>query len=380
MSLITVVIPVHEAHRSLVPRALKSIYSQIYIPDVLIVNDSTSLFTIGGATIIDTGGNKGSAYARNLGLDHVRTPLVFFLDADDYLLDTALETLLQAYLQYDECYVYSDWYQYGKNGDLSVHKAKGYDRKRLLKHSLHLVNILIATDTAKSVYYDINYKGWEDWKFHIELALKGYCGARVPEPLLIYDMTTSQNREKHNLIQDEVYTEILVQYDEYLKGAKEFMACSSCGSNRAQIKPVVTATPPAPVDGFVVMEYTGQHTAPVNFKVSGRLYRGAQDDSNKFIQVLHQDVEELMSRGPWRRVVKSSKPVEVPTAEEFNQWRQTTPTLATGEPAPTSPADWRKVFEKNAEVIQPKGMEEVKQKRHRRTKAEMELARAAEAA
>lgn len=362
MSLVTVIVPVADAHRFLLPRAIYSLKQQTYPPEILVVNDSSTPLLTSGAKILETGGGKGTAYARNLGLDHVRTPLVSFLDADDYYLDTALETMLRAYAAYETCYIYSDWYQYSEGMYQYRNRngiAQNYDRKSLIRHSLHLVNILIETDVAKSVYYDINYRGWEDQFFHLELAEHGYCGTRVPEPLLIYDMTTSINRVKHNSIENEVYPQLLEKYKDYLEGVKEFMPCSTCGGNtRSQANQVIQAFPPAPEDGFVVMEYLGANTAPIPFTVNRNKYKGANDDSNKFVQVLYQDVQGLIDKGMWRKVVKATKPATVPQPEAFNEWRQMQP--------PTEiPQDWKKHFEQNAVLV---GNEPVKKKRHGRTK------------
>lgn len=322
--------------------------------------------------LVNTGGQKGSAYARNLGLDHIKTPYTFFLDADDILLDTAIETLSLAMDTYDTCYVYSDWYQYRKDGQLVKTPAKNYDRTYLLRHSVHLVNILIPTDIAKMVYYDINYRGWEDWAFHIELGLRGFCGQRYPEPLLVYDMTTSINREAHNKIADEVYNEIRNKYSDYIEGGREFMACTGCGNNKPRMNLGVAMPPPAQ-EGMVVMEFIGENIGAIGYRVGKNTYRGANDQANKFAQVWPQDVQALMDKGPWRRVPKIARPATVPIADEFNQWREMNPTQV--------PNNWADLFKQDAVILdKPVVTEEEppKQKRHRRTKAEMEAARNAQ--
>lgn len=293
------------------------------------------------------------------------------MDADDYLLESALETLLVAYSEYDTCYVYGDWYQYNHNG-YTHHKSKVYDRKRLLRHSIHLVSILIGTDTAKSVYYDINYKGWEDWKFHIDLGMAGYCGTRVPEPIIIYDMTSSINREKHNAIQDEVYPQILNQYEDYLKGEVEFMACASCGGGKPRYQRQLNVTPPDPQEGLMTLEFLGQNSAPVGFRVFNTSYRGANDEAFKYIQVPYEHAQRLLDTGSWRKVVRGLKPVVLPQPEEFNQWRE-----ATAKPLPANLKDF---FKPDAILIKEQAEDEIedespRKKRHRRTKAEMEAAR-----
>ncbi len=355
-SLVTVLIPVADTHLPYLPRALYSLTQQTYLPQVLVVNDSHQELTL-PVNHVNTGGGKGSAYARNLGLDYIKTPFTFFLDADDYLLDTALEVFLRNAATSDACYLYSDWLQYNEKG-YSTHLAKTYDRKRMLRHSIHLVSIFLETDLAKSIYYDINYRGWEDWEFHIRMGAKGFCGDRIPEPLLIYDMTTSINREKHNSMQDEVYQEIITKYEEYLEGGKEFMACNTCGGNQNRVQQQVKAMPPEAVEGMLMVEYLGENTAPVTYKVGRNVYRGANDDANKFVNVWAQDVPELLDKGPWRRVAKSAKPVTVPQPEQFQEWRATQEQVVI-------PKSWQDLFSQNAITSTPPEEPPVKKPRGR---------------
>lgn len=344
----------------LLPRALYSLTQQTVPVEVLVVNDAAFAIDVpAGVRLVETGGHKGTAYARNLGLDHVETPYVFFLDADDYLLDTAIEHLSIALDAYDTCYVYSDWYRF--SSDFQFHKipAKNYNREYLLRHSVHLVSILIPTDIAKLVYYDINYRGWEDWAFHIELGLRGFCGNRVPEPLLIYDMTTSINREAHNQIADEVYSEIRDKYKDYIEGVKEFMACTGCGGKKPRLN-LGVAVPPEVMDGMVLLEYMGEQTGAINFRVGRNVYRGANDQANKFAQVHPQDVQALLDKGPWRRVPKTVRPAAVPTPQVFEEWRQVNQV--------PRPANWQDVFRKDAVILEPAPEEPPKKRRMGRPK------------
>jgi len=321
-NLVTVVTPVAEPHVHLLPRLAHSLQLQTVVPQWLIVNDGLSSISVPEHTVLDTGGNKGTAYARNLGIDAVQTPFLLFVDADDYLIDTAVETFLKAYATYtDACYIYSDWYQLNRSKTYSIHKAKNYDRLKQVRHSLHLVTTFMPTDIAK-VYFDINYRGWEDWEFHIRLGEHGFCGARIPEPLLVYDMSTSINREKHNGIQHEVYPEIQSKYAEYLEGVKEFMPCQTCGSKkRAEV--VINTLPPAPEEGKVVLEYIGQNSGAIPFRVNRRTYRGGNNDTDKFVQAEPMDVEGLLNFQVFRKVAKSFKPpTPPPSVQEFEEWRE----------------------------------------------------------
>ena len=384
-SLITVVVPVAEKHLPLLPRAIFSVENQTYPCNLLVVNDSGTDISLGEISLLSTGGNRGSSFARNIAVDRVTTPLVMFLDADDFLLDTTAELFLRAFIHFDDCcYVYGDWIQFSKDGTYKYLKAKHYDRLRQIRHSIHLVTCLYPTELVREVRFSETYRGWEDVEFSVRMGEKGYCGCRIPENTIIYDMTTSINREKHNAIQDEVYNEILDKYRDYLEGAKEFMPCQTCGGNKARFQKEFNAVPPEPQQGMTTLEYTGQNTGPINFTVGSgfnrKVYRGANDESFRYINVPNEDVNELMSKGPWRKVVKASKPAQVPQPEEFNQWREINKT-------PVSD-NWTQLFKRDAVVIKEVVEEEpgvkvvekptkksYQPKRHRRTKAEMLAAR-----
>lgn len=75
-------------------RALQSVLNQRSVSlEIIVVDDSTEIDVSGNnlekylrqydITYIKTGGNKGGAYSRNLGLSHARNEIVAFLDDDD---------------------------------------------------------------------------------------------------------------------------------------------------------------------------------------------------------------------------------------------------------------------------------------------------------
>jgi glycosyltransferase involved in cell wall biosynthesis len=78
----SVVIPTIEGREELCARAIKSVNAQTVVPkDIIVVPDHD---------------RKGAAWARNFGLDKVKTDVTFWLDDDDEFLPNHVSTLLRA--------------------------------------------------------------------------------------------------------------------------------------------------------------------------------------------------------------------------------------------------------------------------------------------
>ena len=95
----TVVIPVWGSHYvRFLPRAVASVQAQgTTVPIVVVDNASVEVVSeLPGTTVVRSGERLSAGAARNLGLPHVRTEYVLFLDADDELINGALDTLWRA--------------------------------------------------------------------------------------------------------------------------------------------------------------------------------------------------------------------------------------------------------------------------------------------
>ena len=128
--------------------------------------------------VLDEAG-RGPGWARNQGVAQADTPLVVFLDADDELLPTFVERALRLQRQTGR-YVYSDYF----DGDGTLRTAPDC---AWTDGSFHLVTTLLPTAWARAVGgFDETLKANEDADFHIKLNSSGFCGARLPEALVIY--------------------------------------------------------------------------------------------------------------------------------------------------------------------------------------------------
>ncbi len=308
--LISVIIPVAEAHLKYLPLALDSVHKQTFTDFEIVLMD----------------GGKGTAKARNEGVKQAKGELITFLDADDVLVDTALEALTRTYAESDAHYIYGDWYELSKNNnDLVYQKAAAYDRLKYInqvKYYMHLVTTLMS----RELYLDVGgmneqFPFWEDWYFYAGLAVKGYCGERVPSPILVYRLSSSINREKHNGISNEAYALLRSEFTPYLEGKEPLMACKTCGGGlKAQVRENLPPRQPASQNGMTVMEYTGQREGSMPFRMrDGTSYTFGNNSTNKFVQVKPDHVQEVLARHIAKVAALPSKEPTVPDVAQLNQ-------------------------------------------------------------
>ena len=104
---ISVVVPVFN-DENLISRCIQSVVKQSYLNfELILVDDCSDDRTLNicqyyenldkRIKVVSTGRNQGVAAARNHGLSHTTGNLIFFLDSDDFLVNYALERLVNAY-------------------------------------------------------------------------------------------------------------------------------------------------------------------------------------------------------------------------------------------------------------------------------------------
>jgi glycosyltransferase involved in cell wall biosynthesis len=325
--LVSVVIPVGPGHTRHLSAALDSLLGQTLRDwEVIVVNDTGETWpealrrTYPFARLVETAGRTGAGAARNAGLALARAPLVLWLDADDYLLPEALSKMARAFVQHEGRYIYTDWL--AVNGArVAVDQAPEYEQSAWLYAGQHAVTVLMATDWARAVGgFDEALSGWEDWDFFVKLAVQGYCGARLAEPLLGYRQHTGQRRETSLTHKDELLARLRARYGDYGDGGGTPMT-SCCGGNGEAIlkaKQMIGALPPDPGEAqaarraqapataagatSVRMEYVGQNQGSIRFTVNGRHYRGGNNDIDRYHDMPPEDANALANDPRWRRV------------------------------------------------------------------------------
>ncbi|MDD2889302.1 MAG: glycosyltransferase [bacterium] len=106
---ISVIVPIYNAEKFL-NKSIESVINQSYKNiEILLINDGSTdsseiicnKFALADNRIkVISQKNSGPAAARNAGIRYATGTLVFFLDADDFIEEIALETLVEKYNQY----------------------------------------------------------------------------------------------------------------------------------------------------------------------------------------------------------------------------------------------------------------------------------------
>jgi hypothetical protein len=79
----------------------------------------------------------------------------------------------------------------------TTHETLDYSLDNFRQHpSIHPITTLLPRKWFEAVGgFDENMPAFEDVDLYLKLMLKGFCGIRVPEPLLIYNLNTGTRRE-----------------------------------------------------------------------------------------------------------------------------------------------------------------------------------------
>lgn len=272
--IISVVIPVGPGHESEVINALDSLEAQTFLrwEAILVADGCTPLmpgiddpqsfldaypfvriFYIGDEP-------RGAGYARNLGASHARAPFLFFLDADDWLTPTALESHLSTWNE-NEAIIYADYYGKAEIDDPSKlapqlqkdflatlptgesvlrYRSAQYDCQRAQQqpdsddpsklYHWCLVSCLIPRAWHDDIGgFDEKLPTWEDVDYHWRMARAGYCYFHLEEPLTVYRFYTGTRRDKSHKI-----SKSLLEYIRKKYSSEEIMPCRSCGGNRSK--------------------------------------------------------------------------------------------------------------------------------------------------
>lgn len=238
---VSVIIPCGPGHTQYLTDALDSLVAQTFQQwEAIVVNDTDkNIDTIAHpfVRVVHTAGMVGAGAARNLGIQHARAPLCVFLDADDVLVPTALEKMVNAYIQSGGKYVYSDCMSPEDptrlDGPMTTHAAADFDQALWLSSGYeeampgrHSVTALVETSALREVDgFDGAMPHWEDWEVYLRLTAAGICGVRVPEPLLIYRLHTGERRKGALKKQKQLRAYLRERYAPYTTGEKAMCGC-----------------------------------------------------------------------------------------------------------------------------------------------------------
>lgn len=324
MTIITVVIPYHHAHATVVKQAVASCLFQSFQDfEVIVVNDSplpNHKFVSSKVRTVSSYGQhvkkNRAAVARNYGTKFANSDFVVYLDADDYLLPRALEVLLRGHLLHNRTYTFSSHYNGGHHM-----RPPDYSQEKYKFFNIHPITCLIPTNAVRDVGgFDEDATGWEDWTLYLRLAIKGYCGEFVRGPIFVYRDEHSINHKIDVQGGLELMEQVIAPYK---KNGDIVMAACCGGGDRTNVQRVVSSMSSIGADdsGLITLEYTGdmQGTATWRHPVSKRLYRAGRNPANRIIRVSPEDVSWL-EQFKFRRIMPEQPlvppPVDAPTILE----------------------------------------------------------------
>jgi hypothetical protein len=259
---------------------------------------------------------SGPAKTRNRGLARARGLFTVFLDADDYLLPSALETYLRAYASTQAAYIYADNYVIGAGGAVHYSSSQDYNQLAMAHYNVHVVTALVPTIHARLVGgFDEGVDAWEDWTLWLRLAIAGLCGERVPLPALVYRITEGDRMQRflgngpENVVRMQAVTSRYTNEEGRIRMAGCCGRGNDGGAGAAAQAAVLALPPPEPAGdlpaGTVRMQYTGPQLGSFTLRSpwTGQSYKAGRgrlvDITEKHAQT---DVPWLESMEGWRRV------------------------------------------------------------------------------
>lgn len=310
---ISVIIPVGPGHETAVYAALDCLVGQTYRNwEALVINDTGKPMELPTcymwAKVIETGGTVGSGAARNIGLKAAKAPVICFLDADDYLLPTALSNMLDLFVASNGRYVYTDWQT--ESGE--IHETPEYDAKDFTQSLPHAVTTLIAAEDAIGVGgFDEALSSWEDWDFYLRCALSQINGIRLHKPLLVYDTQNGRRRKLALKTEKALRKKILKRYE-----GVEMSPCCGGGQAASQILKAKRNLPPmggyqeavemkeipTTDQGKIRIEYIGKREGSVTYFGKRLHYRFGNNALDRVHDVEPEDAEKLLGAEDFRIV------------------------------------------------------------------------------
>lgn len=347
--LVTIITPVAAHHAQHARTAVASTrWQTVKDWEMILVNDTGQPMRGSGderVRIIDAPqghGKRRPAVARNVGIETARGVFTIFLDADDYLLPSAIQTFIRGHARHDKAYSYAHHYSISRDGrDWAMYRPPDYNREPragLKSHStagpnpvptmqgcnLHPITALVPTWCLREVGgFDEDAPGFEDWTIWLRLAMAGFCGERVYGPTFVYRIHHGQSHRPDAAGGQALMDAVTAPYR--LNGTGDIpMPGCGCGGGAAKAKEMARQLAAAFGDatttdnGQVVLEYTGPGSGTQTFRhpQSKREYRAGNNPARRFNVVAPEDVDYLISLGIFQRQAAPAPFVPPPLEDE----------------------------------------------------------------
>jgi len=320
--IVSVIIPVGSRHVQHCRVAAASALMQSIGRDaveVIVVGDGESVIEpMPLVTVIpSTGERRGPAHTRNRGIDLAQGYFITFLDADDYLQPRGLEHLLRAYATGRYGYIYGNTFTVEQNGAYTLRGAPDYVQRDMAHYNIHVITTLIPAYQVRQVGgMDERVDAWEDWAFHLRLAIAGICGYRVDEPIFVYRVFEGDRMTVFN--KDHSTMEPVWALYRNEQGVIPMAGCCGGDATLAQVAGLavegVAAPPAVAIEGNKVrVKYVGEerNSTPFDFGRGDPIRLGA-NPTHRYADVTPEQAAWLAERIPIIVVPQADPPVAPP--------------------------------------------------------------------
>ena len=350
--LVSIITPVAAHHAQHVRTAAASCRWQT-IPnwEQIIVNDTGQSLRVEGEPrirVIDAPhkpGKRRPSVARNAGILEARGVFTIFLDADDYLLPSAIAAFMHGHARHDKAYSYAHHYGLASDGkEWAQFRPPDYNRDPRAgprSHStagpkpsptmqgcnLHPITALVPTWCLREVGgFDEDAPGFEDWTIWLRLAMAGFCGERIYGPVFVYRIQEGQSHRPDAAGGQALMDAVTAPYRINKTGDIPMAGCGCGGGAKAakQMAQQLAQTFGSEANddtGQVTLEYIGSGSGTQTYggkgrTPSGREYRAGGNAAKRYILVDPVDVPYMLERGIFQRHRRAAAFVPPPMVEE----------------------------------------------------------------
>ena len=306
--IVSVIIPVGPRHvqhcRVAAASALLQSIGRDKVEVIVVADGNAVIDPMPLTTVIpSTGEQRGPAHTRNRGIERATGHFITFLDADDYLQPRGLEHLLRAYATGRYGYIYGNAFTVEQDGSYVLRGAPDYVQKDMANYNIHVVTTLIPTHIVKKIGgFDERGDAWEDWRFHLRLAIAGVCGYRTDQPIFVYRVFEGDRMTRFN--HDRALMEMVWKDYRNQQGVIEMAACCGGDATLAQVAGLAiegAPTPPAVSVGnnMVRVKYVGEGTDSIPFDFGrGEPIRLGANAMHRYANVTPEQAKWLAERIP----------------------------------------------------------------------------------
>jgi predicted flap endonuclease-1-like 5' DNA nuclease len=255
---------------------------------------------------------NGVVTARNFLGDRCETKYMLYLDADDRMQPGALAKMA-AEARADRV-VYGDMIWGGEGHAVKYHVFPPYDCETMFTRAiLPITSIHPKAAFEKVGGFDPRFEQMlEDWDYNIRLMLAGFCGYRIPEPVMVYRQHEGARSRQDRGILYKMRQALNAKF-ENVRG-KSMPCCGGGAVNQPKTQAqndrlaAARAGIAATSGSMVLLEYLGKKAGaePYNGRITGQRYLFSSEPDGRQKYVFREDAEFLLTLPQFRLAARES--------------------------------------------------------------------------